>query len=189
MYWRLACSLLLGAGIGVALCASAGRAQTPSWGVLELKGEARWIVDSLPPLWGSVRLRLPEGLYRVRALAPERRLWGWPPQEKLIRIQAGDTTRLAVPVPSAGPPQPILVQSPKEPSWTLEYACMSLALGSALVSIHYKFRADRLDDAYRRTGDPDLYRRVARLDRVAGAALLVTELTLAVLFVRLARRW
>jgi hypothetical protein len=77
------------------------------------------------------------------------------------------------------------VPSVQEPSWIVEYTALGIAIGSGILSIHYKFRADRLDDRYRRTGDPELYRRIARLDRVAGAALLVSELALAVFSVRL----
>ena len=54
------------------------------------------------------------------------------------------------------------------------------------MAVHYKFRADRINDDYLATGDPSLRPRVARLDDRSGIALGVMQVGLVTLAVRFA---
>ena len=72
-------------------------------------------------------------------------------------------------------------------SW-IDYAAATLGVAAGVAAVHYKFKADRLDDRYQETGDPTLRPRIARLDDYSGLALGVMQLNLGVLAIRFALR-
>ena len=66
----------------------------------------------------------------------------------------------------------------------IEVAAAALVAAGGILSVHHKFRADRLDDDYRVTGDPALRPRIARLDDRAGIALAGMQVGILALGVR-----
>lgn len=72
-------------------------------------------------------------------------------------------------------------------SW-IDYASATVGLAAGVMAVHYKFKADRLDDTYRETGDPALRPRIARLDDYSGVALGVMQVNVGVLAIRFALR-
>lgn len=72
-------------------------------------------------------------------------------------------------------------------SW-IDYAAATLGVAAGVAAVHYKFKADRLDDRYKEFGDPTLRPRIARLDDYSGIALGVMQLNLGVLAIRFALR-
>ncbi len=74
----------------------------------------------------------------------------------------------------------------------IDYAATGLALGAAGTAIYYKFRADDLYEDYdyggARQGDPELRRRIERLDVRSGVALGAMQVGVGVLAVRLVLR-
>jgi hypothetical protein len=88
-------------------------------------------------------------------------------------------------------------KSDAEVAWTpprartskwIDYGSVGLAVVSAIVSVHYKFKADALYDEYEETGDPLLERRIKRLDTRSGIALGAMQVGLGVFAIRLALR-
>ena len=68
----------------------------------------------------------------------------------------------------------------------IDWSAAALAIVAGAVAVHYKFRADRINDDYLATGDPSLRPRVARLDDRSGIALGVMQVGLVTLAVRFA---
>ena len=66
----------------------------------------------------------------------------------------------------------------------IDYAAAALAVSAGALSIHYKFKADRLNDRYLETGDPDLRPRITDLDTKAGVALGAMQVGVGVLALR-----
>ena len=66
----------------------------------------------------------------------------------------------------------------------IDYTAATLAVAAGALSVHYKFKADRLDDEYRETGDPALRPRIQSFDNRAGVALGAMQVGLGVLAVR-----
>lgn len=73
---------------------------------------------------------------------------------------------------------------PKRRRLWIDYTAAALAVAAGAVSIHYKFKADRLNDRYERTGDPELRPRINDLDARAGVALGVMQVGVGVLALR-----
>ena len=59
-----------------------------------------------------------------------------------------------------------------------------MAVAAGAVSIHYKFKADRLNEQYEQTGDAALRPRIHDLDTRAGVALGVMQVGVGVLALR-----
>jgi hypothetical protein len=75
----------------------------------------------------------------------------------------------------------------------IDVAAAGLALAGAAASIHYKFRADAVDDRYRSPGSPErgdqaLRVEAQRLDRISAGALGVMQVGLGVLAIWLVLR-
>lgn len=68
--------------------------------------------------------------------------------------------------------------------WWIDATAAALAVTAGAVTVHYKFKADRLNDRYQETGDPTLRPRVATLDDRAGIALGVMQVGLGTLAIR-----
>jgi hypothetical protein len=81
----------------------------------------------------------------------------------------------------------------RRPNRWIDYALGAAAVGAAAVAVHYKFRADEIDDRYRlpgspERGDPTLKAEAERLDGYALAALGAMQVSLGVLAVRFVLR-
>lgn len=74
---------------------------------------------------------------------------------------------------------------PRSSRW-IDYGAVALAAASAVVSVHYKFKADDLYERYERTGDPDLRQQIRSLDTRAAVALGAMQLGVGVFAIRLA---
>ena len=77
----------------------------------------------------------------------------------------------------------------RSPSTWIDIAAAGVALAAAGVAVHYKFRADNVDDRYRQLGslergDPVLKAEAERLDTYSLAALGVMQVGVGVLAVR-----
>ncbi|NNF58791.1 MAG: hypothetical protein HKN04_11175, partial [Rhodothermaceae bacterium] len=77
----------------------------------------------------------------------------------------------------------------RSPNAWIDIAAAGVALAAAGVAIHYKFRADDVDDRYRQLGslergDPVLKAEAERLDTYSLAALGVMQVGVGVLAVR-----
>ena len=68
----------------------------------------------------------------------------------------------------------------------IDWGTAAVAMAAGAVAVHYKFRADRINDEYLMTGDASLRPRVARLDDYSGVALGVMQAGLVTLAVRFA---
>ena len=68
----------------------------------------------------------------------------------------------------------------------IDYGALGLAVASAIVSVHYKFKADGLYDRYEDTGDPVLRDRIERLDTRSAVALGTMQVGLGIFAIRLA---
>jgi len=66
----------------------------------------------------------------------------------------------------------------------IDYTAAVLAVTAGAVSIHYKFKADRLNDQYLHTGDPELRPRINELDTRAAVSLGVMQVGVGVLALR-----
>lgn len=72
---------------------------------------------------------------------------------------------------------------PKRHRW-IDYTAGAIAVIAGAVSIHHKFKADRLNDQYQQTGDPVLRPRINTLDTRAAVSLGVMQVGLGVLALR-----
>ena len=137
-------------------------------------GETPLVYRAEAPLEG--RLRVEKAGYLPETLAPGQAVWNrhvvtLPP---VVRAEA-QTAEVAW-----SPPRP-------RRRW-IDYAAGAVAVGAGALAVHYKFRADDLDDAYRASGDPALRADVRRLDVRSTVALGVMQAGLGVLAVRFALR-
>ncbi len=66
----------------------------------------------------------------------------------------------------------------------IDYTAAAVAVGAGALAVHYKFKADRLDDRYRESGDPALRDRITSLDTRSVIALGVMQAGVGVLAVR-----
>ncbi len=82
---------------------------------------------------------------------------------------------------AAGGGQPL---RPVRRRWWIDVALGAVAVAAGTVTVHYKFKADRINDTYQATGDPALRPRVAALDDRAGIALGVMQVGLGTLAIR-----
>ena len=74
---------------------------------------------------------------------------------------------------------------PNSRRW-IEWSAAVVAVAAGAVAVHYKFRADRINDEYRATGDASLRPRVAELDDYSAIALGVMQAGLVTLAIRFA---
>lgn len=128
-------------------------------------------------------LAVPEGATHVRLVSPPYALSAPLPTNRDTAL-----VRLDVPVshPSAalhGAPVRFVTRR----VW-VDGAALAVALVGTVVSVHYKFEADRLFADYERTGNPLLRPDIEALDRKAAVALGVGMTGLTVFTVRLALR-
>ena len=72
-------------------------------------------------------------------------------------------------------------------SW-IDIAAVGVAAAAAVVSIHYKFKADRLYEEYQQTGDPALRPEIKAYDTRAAVSLGVMQVGFGVFAIRLALR-
>lgn len=73
----------------------------------------------------------------------------------------------------------------RQSNW-IEWSASAIILAAGIAAVHYKFKADRINDDYLKTGDASLRPRVARLDDYSGIALGVMQGALVTLAVRFA---
>jgi len=78
------------------------------------------------------------------------------------------------------------VTGPKR-KW-IDWSIAVVGFAAGVAAVHYKFRADRINDDYLETGDPALRPRVARLDDYSGIALGVMQAGVVTLAIRFALR-
>ncbi len=72
---------------------------------------------------------------------------------------------------------------PKRRRW-IDYTAGAVAVAAGALSIHYKFKADRFNDRYQQTGDPELRPEINSLDTRAAVSLGVMQVGLGVLAIR-----
>jgi len=70
----------------------------------------------------------------------------------------------------------------------IDWSIAIVGVAAGVAAVHYKFRADKINDNYLETGDPSLRPRVARLDDYSGIALGVMQAGAITLAVRFALR-
>lgn len=148
-------------------------------GVAEALGTAPLVLERAAPLAGTLVAEAP-GFLPARAA----------PGDSL-------TNRVSLilrPLADGAVPETVAGWEPHQRSrrW-IDYAAGATALAAAAVAIHYKFRADGIDDRYRAVGsaergDPALKAEAERLDGYALAALGVMQVGLGVLAVRFVLR-
>lgn len=73
---------------------------------------------------------------------------------------------------------------PRKRRLWIDYAAAAVAMTAGAVSIHYKFKADRLNEQYEETGDAVLRPQIHDLDTRAGIALGVMQVGVGVLALR-----
>ena len=131
--------------------------------------------QSAAPLVGTIRIE--KTGYLPQAVEPGPRVWnrhvvalGAPPGEPW-----GMTSEV-----TWNPP-------PKQRKW-IDYTALGVAAAAGLLSVHYKFKADRRYDRYLETGDFDLRSEIKSYDRRAWVALAGMQVGIGVFAVRLALR-
>ncbi len=75
--------------------------------------------------------------------------------------------------------------TPQRRHW-IDWGLAIVGVAAGVAAVHYKFRADQINDDYLETGDPSLRPRVARLDDYSGIALGVMQAGIITLAVRFA---
>ena len=174
--------------------------------VVRLELPVRTRIESVP-LRAEVALVRPDG--RVEPLGPTPLV-----VDRLDGLEGVLTARLAgyvpaeVPAPEAGGrvtlvlrpegvetavPVPLPTERRNPRRTAIDVGLAGLALAAGAVAVHYKFRADRADDAYREPGslsrgDEALRDEALYYDRLSGVALGVSAGGLGVLAIRLAIR-
>ncbi len=109
--------------------------------------------------------------YRVHEVVPGRDVWN----RYVIQMQ---------PLYDSSAPDVLpQVQSHKRRRW-IDAAAAGLVVAGGILTVHHKFKADRLNDNYQATGDPDLRPRIARLDDRAAIALAGMQVGLVTIGVR-----
>ncbi len=76
---------------------------------------------------------------------------------------------------------------PKRRRW-IDYTAAAVAVGAGALAVHYKFKADRLDDRYRETGDPSFRQQIKSFDTRSVVALGVMQAGVGVLALRFVLR-
>ena len=142
-------------------------------------GSARILLGTTPvvhvtrsPIPGAFAIEL-DGYEPVR-ITPRNEIWN----RYDIALRALD--------PAAGSAQ--VLDIPRRRRTWIDYAASTIGIAAGIAAVHYKFKADRLDDTYRDTGDPALRPRIARFDDYSGVALGVMQINLGVLAIRFALR-
>jgi len=134
-------------------------------------GETPLLYTAPEVLGGSFSLE--QKGFAIEKLKPGREVWNrYVVTLKPIRTDEGTSAEV-----SWRPP-------PRRRRW-IDYTAATLAVAAGALSVHYKFKADRLDDQYQDTGDPTLRPRIKSFDTRAGVALGAMQLGLGVLAVRL----
>jgi hypothetical protein len=77
---------------------------------------------------------------------------------------------------------------PSKPRRWIDYTAAAVALGAGALAVHYKFKADRLDDQFRETTDPSLRSEIQSLDTRSTIALGVMQGGIGVLAIRFVLR-
>ena len=109
--------------------------------------------------------------YRPHAVVPERDVWN----RYVIEMQ---------PLYDSSAPDVLPhVQSHKRRRW-IDAAAAGLVVAGGILTVHHKFKADRLNNDYQATGAPDLRPRIARLDDRAAIALAGMQVGLVTIGVR-----
>lgn len=109
--------------------------------------------------------------YRAAQITPGREIWN----PYLVSMEPMDTD-MADPI---GRP----VRPAHKHRW-IDYSAAVLAIAGGALAVHYKFKADRLDDQYRKTGNPAERPRIRALDDRSAVSLGVMQAGLVVLAVR-----
>lgn len=148
-------------------------------GGAEVLGVAPLVIERPAPLDGEVVAEAP-GFLPARA-APGGEL------TNRVSLVLRPLEEGAVPETVAG------WETHRRPNRWIDYAAGATAVAAAAVAIHYKFRADDIDDRYRtpgsaERGDPALRAEAERLDGYALAALGAMQVSLGVLAVRFVLR-
>ncbi len=68
----------------------------------------------------------------------------------------------------------------------IDWGTAAVVVAAGIVAVHYKFRADRINDEYLRNGDLSLRSRVSKLDDYSGIALGVMQAGMVTLAIRFA---
>lgn len=109
--------------------------------------------------------------YRAAQITPGREIWN----PYLVSMEPLDADM----VDPIGRP----VRPAHKHRW-IDYSAAVLAIAGGALAVHYKFKADRLDDQYRKTGDPVARPRIRTLDDRSAVSLGVMQAGLVVLAVR-----
>lgn len=139
--------------------------------------DGRTSLGETPVLYKSQRV--PDGLFIVErrgsmpvSLTPGQEVWNrYVLTLDPVRIEEVQSAEVAW-----RPPQ-------RRHVW-IDYTAAAVAVAAGVVSIHYKFKADRINDRYLKSGDPDLRPRIEDLDTRAGVALGVMQVGVGVLALR-----
>ena len=141
------------------------------------EGAERRLLGRTPVVYSSPGIQ--NGMFHIEmegyapgAVAPRHDLWNRYEVSLVALSQAGDV---------AG-----FTHSVRRGRVWIDWSAAALAMIAGAVAVHYKFRADRINDDYLATGDPSLRPRVARLDDRSGIALGVMQVGLVTLAVRFA---
>ena len=110
--------------------------------------------------------------YMPEELTPGNEVWN----RYLVTMQPLRVDEVESPEEAWRPP-------PKRRRW-IDYSAAALSVAAGALAVHYKFKADRIDDRYRQTGDPELRSRVSDLDTRSAASLGVMQVGLGVLAFR-----
>lgn len=106
----------------------------------------------------------------------------------------GPVTLLMTPAPGAQPDVALLPTERSTASRTwVDVGIGAAALAAGAVAVHFKFRADAIDDRYRGTdpvdrGDESLRQEALRLDRLSAAALMGMQVGVGALAIRFVLR-
>ena len=140
----------------------------------EILGETPLLYRSEQPL--NRRLVVEEEGYLPEEIEPGRDLWN----RYVLTLE---------PVaPEAQRSAEVDWSPPKKRRRWIDVSAGALALGAGVLAVHYKFKADRRDDRYRETGDPELRESVEFYDRRAAVALGAMQVGVGVLAVRFVLR-
>ena len=141
------------------------------------EGSERRLLGRTPVVFASPGIQ--EGMFHIEmegyapsAVAPRHDLWNRYEVSLVALGEMGD---------AAG-----ITPSVRRGRVWIDWSAAALAMIAGAVAVHYKFRADRINDDYLATGDPSLRPRVARLDDRSGIALGVMQVGLVTLAVRFA---
>lgn len=137
-------------------------------------GETPLVHEQATPLVGTLRVERPA--YAAETLEPRDDVWN----------------RFDVVLTPTAP----LPEATHEVAWTpptrrlrwIDYAAAGAAIGAGLLTVHYKFKADRLYDQYEGTTDPALRSDIKAYDTRAAVALGVMQAGVGVFAFRLVLR-